>query len=73
MAEFSLPRLLTNGGCFPVMIGVSVHDRSAVYAALNIDFLHKSLGVPPHGDQDDRKFLCFLESAGMGWMRWELP
>lgn len=39
----------------------------------HIDFLHKSLGVPPRGDQDDRlKFLEFLGSAGMGWMRWEL-
>ncbi len=56
------------------MIDVPVHDRSAVYAAMNIDFLHKSLGVPPGGDQDDRlKFVEFLESAGMSWMRWELP
>lgn len=40
----------------------------------HIDFLHKSLGVPPRGDQDDRlKFVDFLGSAGMGWMRWELP
>jgi hypothetical protein len=40
----------------------------------HIDFLHQSLGVPPRGAQDDRlTFLSFLESAGMGWMRWELP
>jgi hypothetical protein len=40
----------------------------------HIDFLHKSMGVPPRGNQDDRpKFVEFLGSAGMGWMRWELP
>lgn len=39
----------------------------------HIDFVHRSIDIPPHDTADCRPcFVEFLKSCGMGWIRWEL-